>query len=78
MVLVEYVRTGKRKHMKPVFADALIKMGVVVPVQEAVSAVQTTQTYITRQEQPEPEEEVSPRTGKPKRKYERRDMKAED
>lgn len=39
--------------------------------------------YVTREIKPEPDpiveaEEISPRTGKPKRKYERRDMKAKD
>lgn len=71
MVTVEYVKTGKRKQMKPVFADALVKVGAVVVVQEAAAQVQT----VTRDVVPE---DISPRTGKPKRQYKRRDMRAED
>lgn len=71
MVTVEYVKTGKRKQMKPVFADALVRIGAAVVVQESVAQVQTVTRDVAA-------EDISPRTGKPKRKYKRRDMKAEE
>jgi len=71
MVTVEYVKIGKRKQMKPVFADALVRMGAAVVVQESVAQVQTVTRDVAA-------EDISPRTGKPKRKYKRRDMSAED
>jgi hypothetical protein len=71
MVTIEYVRTGKRRDMKPVHAEVLQRIGVARAV------------YDTRATEPEagPSNddgvEISERTGKPKRKYKRRDMVAE-
>lgn len=70
MVTVEYVKNGNRKQMKPVFADALVKLGVVVVVHESVSQVQTVTRDVVA-------EDISPRTGRQKRQYKRRDLQPE-
>jgi len=68
MVEFEY-KDGRRRRMRQVFATALTKLG-------------HGQVYQTSELKPAPapapEPETSPVTGKPKRKYQRRDMKAED
>lgn len=68
MVTVEYKKTGKRTQMKPAFADVLVKLGAVTVVQESVAQVVTRDVGA---------DEISPRTGKAKRQYKRRDMQPE-
>ena len=65
-MLVEMKLTGKVRDVTQAQADFIVKskLGSV---------------YQARQVKAEPAgEEISPRTGKPKRQYRRRDMKAED
>lgn len=71
MVEFEY-KNGKRLKMRDSYAKILERAGMG-------SVVQAAPTYQTRVVKPvEVDEEISPRTGKPKRKYKRRDMSAED
>lgn len=66
---IEYLTTKSRREVSEAAGNALIKRKIARPVYEA------------RQIEPEPAaeaEEISPRTGKPKRVYKRRDMQAED
>lgn len=65
---IEYVANRSRRNVRDSIGEALIARKIARPV------------YQTRQLTPEPAddaEDISPRTGKPKRKYKRRDMKAE-
>lgn len=66
-MLIEYKRNGACKEVAEPFASILVKSGVARFAE-------------VRQLKPEPasEQDISPRTGKPKRQYRRRDMKAED
>lgn len=73
--MVEFIyKNGKRRKMTPVQAAILQKAG-------AGRIASDLPTYQTRAMTPDPvedpAEEISPRTGKPKRKYRRRDMQAE-
>lgn len=66
---IEYVANGMKREVRDSVGAALIARKIARPV------------YETRQITPEPAidaEEISPRTGKPKRVYKRRDMQAED
>lgn len=68
MALLEYKRDGSIREVAEPYAEILVKLKVAT-------------RYETRQMEPEkPAEqvEISERTGKPKRQYRRRDMKAED
>jgi hypothetical protein len=60
---IEFIKGGKRASMHERVADAIVDSGLA--------------RYATRHMKPV-EVEISPRTGKPKRKYSRRDMKAEN
>ena len=68
---IEYVANGSKREVSDAIGKVLIARKLARPV------------YQTRQVTPEvtpqetPEVEVSPRTGKPKRQYKRRDMTAE-
>lgn len=80
---VKYVKTGRVKNMHPKLAAALAKKGLVEPADEAdieqeevVVSAPVVEDQATAVE-PEPDPEISPRTGLPKRTYTRRDMKAE-
>lgn len=66
MAEIEYVKNGRVADIDEPFATILVKAGAA--------------RFIDRQLKAEAEEsaEISPRTGKPKRQYRRRDMKAED
>ena len=66
---IEYVANGMKREVRDSVGAALIARKIARPV------------YETRQVVPEPAieaDEISPRTGKPKRVYKRRDMQAED
>lgn len=63
------MKDGRQKTVKDSVGRALVKIG------KATEAVDSAPAYQTRAME---SEEVSPRTGKPKRKYRRRDMQAED
>lgn len=66
---IEYVANGMKREVLDSVGAALIARKIARPV------------YETRQITPEPAiqaDEISPRTGKPKRVYKRRDMQAED
>lgn len=68
-MLIE-LKNGKRKEFKPAIAKVLIakKLGKSVEL-------------LTKEVKPapvEPQVEISPRTGLPKRQYHRRDLRAED
>lgn len=63
MVLIEYTKTGERREVAPIYADILEKAGAAHRVLE------------TREMKAE---DISPRTGKQKRRYKRRDLRAED
>lgn len=65
---IEYVANGMRRDVRDSVGETLIARRIARAV------------YETRQMQPEAAEEaeISPRTGKPKRQYRRRDMKADD
>lgn len=66
MAEIEYVKSGRVADIAEPFATILVKSGAA--------------RFIDRQLKSEAEEsaEISPRTGRPKRQYRRRDMKAED
>ena len=66
MADIEYVKSGKVADIAEPFATILVKVGAA--------------RFIDRQMKAEVVEsaEISPNTGKPKRQYRRRDMKAED
>lgn len=65
-MLIEYVANGQQKQVRRSVANHLIDRGLARPVCE------------TREIKPETEDvEISARTGKPKRKYRRRDLQAE-
>lgn len=69
-MLIEYVLTRSRRNVSEAAGKRLIACKVAREV-----------VVETRQELPEttaPDVEISPRTGKPKRRYKRRDMRAED
>ncbi|WP_238346239.1 hypothetical protein [Luteimonas saliphila] len=63
-MLIEYVANGSRREVRDSIGEVLIARKIARPV------------YDTRHV--EPELEISPLTGKPKRQYKRRDMKAEE
>lgn len=66
---IEYVANGMKRTVRDSVGAALIARKIARPA------------YETRQITPEPAieaDEISPRTGKPKRVYKRRDMQAED
>ena len=66
---IEYVTNGTKRNVAEGVGKLLIARRIARPVLE------------TRQIVPEPAieaDEISPRTGKPKRQYKRRDMAAED
>lgn len=65
-MLIEYVATKSRREVSESIGQTLIKRKLARAV------------YQTRQMKPEEAPEISERTGKPKRKYRRRDMKAEE
>lgn len=65
------MKDGRHKTVKDSVGRALIKIG------KATEAVASAPVYQTRAVTAETTE-VSERTGKPKRKYRRRDMQAED
>lgn len=65
---IEYVANGMKREVRDSVGAALI-------------ARKIARAYETRQLTPEPAieaDQISPRTGKPKRVYKRRDMQAED
>jgi hypothetical protein len=61
-MLIEFTRTGKQAVIPDKTARALMARNLV----REVAAIRSD------------ESEISPRTGKPKRQYRRRDMQAED
>lgn len=64
---IQYKANGQISEVRDSVGKALIARGLAKAA------------YQTRQVKPdEPEREISPRTGKPKRRYRRRDMTAED
>ena len=67
-MLIQYRANGMQREVRDSVGEVLIRRNLA------------TRVYRTRQlVADEPEEvEISPRTGKPKRKYKRRDMKAEE
>lgn len=67
-MLIEYVANGMQRDVRDSVGETLIARRIARAV------------YETRQMQPEQAEkvEISTRTGKPKRQYRRRDMKADD
>lgn len=65
-MLIEYVANGQQKQVRRSVASHLIDRGLARPV------------YETREIKPATDDvEISARTGKPKRKYQRRDLQAE-
>ena len=65
-MLIEYVANGQQRQVRRSVANHLIDRGLARPA------------YETREIKPETEDvEISARTGKPKRKYRRRDLQAE-
>lgn len=66
MMLIEYVANGMKREVRDSVAEALIARKLAHRVVE------------TREMKAEDAPEISERTGKPKRRYKRRDMKAED
>lgn len=65
------MKDGRRKTVKDSVGRALVKIGKAT---ESVDSAPVYQTRAVNAETPE----VSERTGKPKRKYRRRDMQDED
>lgn len=66
---IEYVANGMKRNVRDSVGEALIARKLARPI------------YETRQIVPEPAieaDEISPRTGKPKRQYKRRDMVPEE
>jgi hypothetical protein len=82
-VKVKYTRGGKEKMLQQHFADVLERIGLVEKVPLVERTYGTAVVPTAPQPPTEPPllnsdgEEISPRTGKPKRKYRRRDMQAE-
>lgn len=62
---IEYVVTRSKRTVPDAIGEALIYRGIARRVE-------------TRQIKAEEDVEISPRTGKPKRRYKRRDMRVED
>jgi hypothetical protein len=81
MVEFQY-HTGKRRKMQRVFADVLSKLGKGFVVEEASGLYSTSALKASEPQTADTltsaADEISPRTGKPKRQYRRRDMRAED
>jgi hypothetical protein len=69
---IEYVANGSKREVSDAIGKVLIARKIARPVYQT--------RHVTPEVAPEvtPEVEISPRTGKPKRKYKRRDMSAED
>lgn len=67
-VQVKYVESGKVATMHHIHADILERIGVVRRAEVVTRDLKAEEDSV----------EISPRTGKPKRKYTRRDMKADD
>jgi hypothetical protein len=75
-MLIMYKATGHSRDVPDHIGSTLVQRGIATDVTPVVKP----KAYRTRQLLPEAEAPpaVSERTGKPKRKYKRRDMRAED
>lgn len=79
-MLIQYVTTGGKREVADGIGRRLVRSKIARLVQPKVEPL------IAKVVEPEPdpvveavdEVEISPRTGKPKRQYKRRDMQAED
>lgn len=69
-MLIEYVATKSKRNVPDHIGETLVARSIARRV-EQTAAIQT------REIRAEEEVEISPRTGKPKRRYKRRDMQAE-
>jgi hypothetical protein len=82
-MLIQYRATGHKRDVPAMIGDRLCRRRIADEVETAPSEPETkvAMTYVTRDvvaEAPQASQDVSPRTGLPKRTYRRRDMTAEE
>lgn len=83
---IEYRANGQQREVRDSVGEALIARNLARPVYQTrqvvadaseVEQIRYSDDEVCQPFKVEPAEDISPRTGKPKRKYKRRDMTAE-
>lgn len=74
---IEYKANRSQRTVRDSVGNALVSRGIARRVDEPRKEEPATAPESSAME-PEQAKEISPRTGKPKRRYKRRDMKAEE
>jgi hypothetical protein len=75
---IQYKANGMQRTVRDVVGKVLIARGIARAVVAPRADEPAPVEYLRTDMQPEqPGEDISPRTGKPKRRYKRRDMQAE-
>jgi hypothetical protein len=72
---IEYRANGMQREVRDSVGEALVSRNIATRVYQTRQLSAKSEPETVEAEEPV---EISPRTGKPKRKYKRRDMKAEE
>ena len=75
---IQYKANGMQRTVRDVIGKVLVARGIARVVDAPSADEPAPGEYLRSDMRPEqPGEDISPRTGKPKRRYKRRDMQAE-